>query len=123
MKVNFEFYLQLLIYCNCSKPVVLKLPQLEKCNISDTATRRLHHDLIDVMALNPTQKILEILLDYLYNDEEVQEYVAYVQSEEFPLIHTVVEYLKKYKDVSVFMFINLKPEFNRKIICSFSTCA
>jgi hypothetical protein len=94
---------------------------LEQCNISVTASRTLQDDLNDFMALNPTEKILEILLDYLYNDKEVQEYVAYVQSEEFPLIHAVVEYLKKYKDVSVFMYINLKSEYNRKIICSFST--
>ena len=76
----------------------------------------------DFMALNPTQKILEIILDYLYNDKEVQKFIAYVQSEEFPKIHTGVEYLKQYKNVSAFMYMNLKPEFDRKIICSFSTC-
>ncbi len=100
----------------------MKLTNLEKCVVFDTATRRLQDEMKDFMALNPTQKILEIILDYLYNDEEVQEYVGNVQSEEFPKIHTTVEYLKEYKNVSAFMYMNLKPEFDIKIICSFSTC-
>ncbi len=100
----------------------MKLTNLEKCVVFDTATRRLQDEMKDFMALNPTQKILEIVLDYLYNDKEVQEFIAYVQSEEFPKIHTGVEYLQEYKNVSAFMYMNLKPEFDIKIICSFSTC-
>ena len=69
----------------------------------------LQDDLNDFMALVPKDKVLEITLDYLHNDKQVQEIVAYVQSEEFPLIHTVVEYLQEYKDVSTFVYMNLKP--------------
>ena len=100
----------------------MKLTYLEKCDVFDTATCRLQGEMKDFMALNPTEKILEIVLDYLHNDEEVQEFIAYVQSEEFPKIHTLVEYLKQYKNVSAFMYMKLKPQFDRKIICSFSTC-
>ena len=57
-------------------------------------------DVNEFIALVPTDKVLEIALDYLYNDQEVQEYIAYMQSEEFPKIHKIVEYLKEYKDVS-----------------------
>jgi hypothetical protein len=100
----------------------IKLTQLEKYDVFDTATRRLQEEMKDFMALNPTQQILEILLDYLHNDKEVQQSVAYVQSEKFPKIHRAVEYLKKYQKVSTFLYMNLNPEFDRKIICLFSTC-
>ena len=99
----------------------MQLTNLEKCVVFDTATRRLQDNLNEFMALNPTEKIFDIVLDYLHNDEEVQQYIAYVQSEEFPKIHTVVQYLKQYKNVSVFMYMNLKPKFDRNIISSFST--
>jgi len=49
------------------------------------------------MALVPIDNILEIALDYLANDEEVCEFVVYVQSEEFRKIHTIVEYLRNIK--------------------------
>jgi hypothetical protein len=48
------------------------------------------------MALVQTDKVLKITLDYLH------EALVYIQSEEFPKIHKIVEYLKKYKDVSAF---------------------
>jgi hypothetical protein len=51
----------------------------------------------------PTDRILDIVMDYLYNDKEVKEFVVYIQSEEFPPIHKVVEYLKEHKAVSAFM--------------------
>jgi len=49
-------------------------------------------------------------MDYLANDEEVREFVAYVQSEEFPKIHKTVEHLKEYKDMSALMCKFLKPQ-------------
>ena len=75
------------------------------------------------MALFPTGKVLEITLDYLYNDKEVQEFVANMQSEEFPKIHKTVEYLKEYKNVSAFMYMNLKPQCAEKIFVGFKLVA
>jgi hypothetical protein len=69
----------------------------------------LQDELNDFLVLVPTDKIFEIALDYLANDPEVKELVVYIQSEEFPKIHRVVEYLNKYKDVSAFMCMLLKP--------------
>jgi len=57
----------------------------------------------EFLALVPTDKILEITLDYLAYDPEVKEFIVYIQSEEFPKIHTIAENLKEYKDVSTFM--------------------
>ena len=73
------------------------------------------------MALVPTNKVLEITLDYLANDPEFHEAFVYMQSEEFPKIHTIVEYLKEYKDVSAFMCMFLKHQSDRENICSVST--
>jgi len=50
----------------------------------------------EFMVLVPSDKVLEITLDYLH------EAFVYIQSEEFPKIHKIVEYVKKYKDVSAF---------------------
>jgi hypothetical protein len=94
---------------------------LEKCDITDTGTHRLQDDLKEFMALVPTDKVLEIALDYLANDQEVREFVVYIQSEEFPKIHKIVEHLKEYKDVSVFMCMFLKTQIDRVNICSVLT--
>jgi hypothetical protein len=94
---------------------------LEKCYISDTGISSLQDYLNDFFALVPTDKVLEITMDYLYNDKEVQEFFAYVQSEEFPTIHRFVEYLREYKDVSVFLYMNFKCQYERENICSVPT--
>jgi len=94
---------------------------LEKCNFSDTGTRRLQDVQKEFMALVPTDKVLEIVLDYLANDEEVREFVAYIQSEKFPKIHTVVEHLKECKYVSTIMCMFLEVHSDRENICSVST--
>ena len=94
---------------------------MEKCLISDTGTHNLKNDVKHFMSLFPTEKVFEIAMDYLANDEEVREFVAYIQSEEFPKIHKTVEHLKKYKDVSIFMCISLKTQSDNENICSFST--
>jgi len=73
------------------------------------------------MELVPTDKILEITLDYLAYDPEVKEFFVYIQSEEFPKIHTIVENLKEYKDVSTFMCVLLKHQSDGEYICSVST--
>ena len=73
------------------------------------------------MELVPTDKILEITLDYLAYDQEVKEFVVYVQSEQFPKIHKIVEHLKEYKDVSAFMCMFRKPQSDGENICSVST--
>jgi hypothetical protein len=75
------------------------------------------------MELVPYDKVLEFALDYLYNDPEVKEFVVYFQSEEFPKIHTIVEHLKEYKNVSAFMGMFLKPQSDREYICSVLTVA
>jgi hypothetical protein len=79
-----------------------RIKELEKCLISHTETNSLQDELKEYMALAPTDKVLEITLDYLANDSEFNEAYAYIQSEEFPRIHAIVEYLKQYKDVSAF---------------------
>ena len=75
------------------------------------------------MELVPTDKILEITLDYLAYDQEVKDFFVYIQSEEFPIhkIHTIVEHLKEYKDVSAFMCMFRKPQSDGENICSVST--
>ena len=75
----------------------------------------------ELLALVPTDKVLEITLDYLANDQEVREFVVKIQSEEFPKIHSVVERLKEYKEVSAFMCMFLKPQPDRENICSVKT--
>ena len=92
-----------------------------KHDISDTGTHRLQDDLEEFMAFVPTNKILEIALDYLANDQEVHEFIVYIQSEEFPKIHKMLEHLKEYKDVSDFMSMFLKPQIDRDNVCSVST--
>jgi hypothetical protein len=77
-------------------------------------THTLQDDLNDFLVLVPTDKVHEISLDYLANDPEVQEAVAYLQSEEFHMLHTTVEDLKEFKDVSTFICIFLKPQSDRK---------
>ena len=84
-------------------------------------TGSLKDDLKEFLALVPTDKVLEITLDYLANDQEVRKFVEYIQSEEFPKIHTVVERLKEYKEVSAFMCMFLKPQADGENICSIST--
>jgi hypothetical protein len=73
------------------------------------------------MALVPTEKVLEIALDYLANDPEVKEFVVYIQSEEFPKIHKIVEHLKEYNYVSALMCMFLNHQYHRKNVCSVST--
>jgi len=94
---------------------------LEKCLITDTETQRLQEDLKEITAHFPADKVLEITLDYLANDPEFNETYAYVQSEEFPRIHKIVEYLKQYKDVSNFMCMSINEQSDRSNICSGST--
>ena len=84
-------------------------------------TVSLKDELKEFLELVPTEKVLEIVLDYLTYDEKVHELVVYIQSEEFPKIHTIVENLKEYKDVSAFMCMFLKTQSDREYICSVST--
>jgi len=73
------------------------------------------------MVLFPTDEILAITLDYIANDPELHKVIVYIQSEEFPIIHKAVQYLKKYKDVSAFMCMFLKSQSDKENICSVST--
>jgi hypothetical protein len=68
----------------------------------------------EFLALFPTEKVLESALDYLAYDQEVKEFFVYIQSEEFPKTHTIVEKLQEYKEVSAFMCMILKHQFDRK---------
>jgi len=94
---------------------------LEKCLISDTVTHSNRDDVKEFMAVFPTDKVIQITLDYLANDPELHEIFAYIQSEEYPMIHKIVEYLKEYKDVSACMCMLLKYQSDRENICSVST--
>jgi formate hydrogenlyase subunit 4 len=66
-------------------------------------------------------KVLEIALDYLANDQEVQNAVIYLQSSEFQKILTTVENLKEFKDVSTFICIFLNPQSDRENVSSVLT--
>jgi len=77
-------------------------------------------DLKEFMDLVPKDKVLEIALDYLANDQEVRDLVVYIQSEEFPKIHTIIEHIKENKYVSAFMCLFLKPQSDRENIFSVS---
>ena len=92
---------------------------MEKCDISDTETRTLQEDLHDFMVLIPTNKIFDIALDYLSNQKELQKFFVYIQSEEFPKIHKIVEYLKEDKYVSALMCIFLTTQSDSENMCSF----
>ena len=70
------------------------------------------------MALVPTDKVVEITLDYLANDPELNEAFDYIQPQEFPKIHKFVGYLKEHKDVSAFMCVSINPQFDNGNICS-----
>jgi hypothetical protein len=73
------------------------------------------------MALVPTEKVLEITLDYLANDPQFNKAYAYVQSEEFPRIHNIVQYLQQYEDVSNFISMSINQQSDRENICAGST--
>ena len=94
---------------------------MEKHYISDTGNRNLQDDLNDFLALLPTDQIVEVALDYLANDQEVQEFVVYIQSDEFHGIVTTVEALDEFKVVSAFMCMLFKPQPDRENVCSVST--
>jgi len=94
---------------------------LEKSDIPDTGTRTLQDDLNDFVALIPVDKVLEIALDYLANDQEVQEFVTYLQSDEFHVIINTIEGLQEFRDVSTFICMFLKPQSDRENVCSVST--
>jgi len=74
------------------------------------------------MALVPTDKVLAITLDYIANDPQLHKAIVYIQSEEYPKIHKVIENLKQYKDVSAFMCVFLKPQSDTEDIYSVYTC-
>jgi len=80
---------------------------------------KFQEELSDFLELVPTDKILEIALDYVANDTEVKDFIAYIQSEEFPKIHKIVEDLKEYKDVSAFMWMFLSLNLTEKLFVPF----
>ena len=92
---------------------------MSKCLISDTEIHRLQDELKKFTALFPTDKVLEITLDYLASDPELHDVVVYIQSEEFPRIHKIVEYLKEYKDVSAFTWMFLSLNLTEKLFVPF----
>jgi hypothetical protein len=57
------------------------------------------HELKELISLDPIAKVHDILLDYLTHDSELKEFIHHIQSEEFPKIHKIVEYMKKYKEM------------------------
>ena len=76
----------------------------------------------EILVLVPIEKVLSITLDYLATDPELLKAFVYIQSEEFPKIHKVVEYIKEHKEVSAFMCVFLKPQSDRENIFSFQWC-
>ncbi|XP_069704566.1 uncharacterized protein [Periplaneta americana] len=67
------------------------------------AARNLQDDLNDFLALIPTDQILAIAMDYLANDAEVQELVAYLQSDDFHKIMTTIEALPEFANFYNFL--------------------
>ncbi|KAJ4440685.1 hypothetical protein ANN_08833 [Periplaneta americana] len=67
------------------------------------AGRNLQDDLNDFLALIPTDEILAIAMDYLANDAEVQELVAYLQSDDFHKIITTIEALPEFANFYNFL--------------------
>jgi len=98
----------------------LRLYQIHIITGKSLPTGSLKDDLKELMEIVPTDKVLEITLDYLAYDEEVRELVEYLQSEKFPKIHKIVDHLMEYKEVSAFLCM-LKPQFERENISSVST--
>jgi hypothetical protein len=72
---------------------------LKKRDISDSGIRFIEDDLKEFIPLYPTAKIFDILLDYLTYDSELKELIVYIQSEEFPKIHKIVEYVRECKEL------------------------
>jgi hypothetical protein len=72
---------------------------LKKRDISDTGIPKLQYELKELIPLDPTAKVLDILLDYLTHDPELKEFIIHVQSEEFPKIHKIAERLKTCKEL------------------------
>lgn len=79
----------------------MKVNSLEPYDFSDVGTRNLNDDLNDFLALVPLNEVIAIVLDYLANDQEVQELILYLQSEEFHKIVITVEELDEFKLVSI----------------------
>ena len=96
---------------------------MEECYISDTETRSLRDNLHDFMELVPKNEVFEIALDYVANDPEVKKFLVYIQSEEIPMIHKIVEYLKEYKYVSAFIVCCLSLNLTVKIYVQFQNMA
>ncbi|XP_033606697.1 uncharacterized protein LOC111862841 isoform X2 [Cryptotermes secundus] len=69
----------------------------EAFGLSQRGTRNLNDDLNDFLALVPLDEVIAIVLDYLANDQEVQELILYLQSEEFHKIVITVEELDEFK--------------------------
>jgi hypothetical protein len=88
---------------------------LKKRDISDTGIRFLEYELKEFLPLDPTAKVLDILLDYLTYDPELKELIVYIQSEEFPKIHNIVEYVKEYKELYMPVRLSL---IQRAVYCS-----
>jgi len=68
-------------------------------------TRNLQDDLNDFLALIPVDEVIAIALDYLANDAQVQELMAYLQSDQFHNIISTVENLVEFKNVSVIQYL------------------
>ena len=98
----------------------LRLQHIHFITGNSLPTGSLKDDLKELIELVPIDKVLEITLDYLTYDKEVRELVVYIQSEEFPKIHKIVDHLMEYKEVSAFMCM-LKPQSDRENICSVLT--
>lgn len=63
------------------------------------STKTLQDDFQDIVALIPAEAILEILLDYLVNDDEFQRVLLYVLSDDFVSIVEFVDSIEEYIEV------------------------
>jgi hypothetical protein len=81
----------------------------EPCLVCDVGFRNLNDDLNDFLALVPVDRVLGIVLDYLANDQEVQDLIFYLQSDDFHRIVRTVEELEEFKQVSIHVHVFDKP--------------
>jgi hypothetical protein len=70
-------------------------------DVCETGNHNLQDDLNDFLAPVSVDQVLTIALDYLANESEVEEFVTYLQCDEFHKIISVVEDLQEFKDVSI----------------------
>lgn len=67
------------------------------------SSRGLQEDLDDFLELVPTTEVIELALQYLIGDDEFQDVIAYVTSDDFKDIVVKVDAIPQYIEVSLLL--------------------